>query len=158
MTDAKGLPIKIVITPGEAHDLIPARELLQDMQDVQVLLADKAYDADWLRNMVSELGARANIPPKSNRKAPIAFDPKLYKQRNLVERFFNKLKYFRRIATRYDKLAVHLKCGQGGRAPVRRSEPNTEDHLSNGRWPPKPSEIGYAYRTQAQRQRYRSSC
>ena len=55
-------------------------------------------------------------------------------------------------------VAVHLKCGQGGRAPVRRSEPNTEDHLSNGRWPPKPSEIGYAYRTQAQRQRYRSSC
>lgn len=107
MTDAKGLPIKVAITPGESHDLVPARELLQDMQKGQVLLADKAYDADWLRDMVKALGARANIPPKSNRKAPIAFDPKLYKQRNLVERFFNKIKYFRRIATRYDKLGRH---------------------------------------------------
>jgi transposase len=77
------------------------------MQEGQVLLADKAYDADWLRDMVSALGARANIPPKSNRKAPIEFDLRLYKQRNLIERFFNKLKYFRRIATRYDKLGRH---------------------------------------------------
>ena len=74
------------------------------MQKGQVLLADKAYDAVCLHDMVSALGARANIPPKSNRKVPIAFDRRLYKQRNLVERFFNKLKFFRRIATRYEKL------------------------------------------------------
>ena len=69
-----------------------------------MVLADKAYDADWLRAMVSEKGGWANIPPKSNRKSPVCFSPWLCKQRNLVERFFNKLKYYRRIATRYDKL------------------------------------------------------
>ena len=69
-----------------------------------MVLADRAYDADWLRAMVSQQGSWANIPPKRNRKSPICFSPWLYKQRNLIERFFNKLKYFRRIATRYDKL------------------------------------------------------
>ncbi len=69
-----------------------------------MLLADRAYDADWLREMVFEKGEWANIAPKTNRKAPICFSPSLYKKRNLVERFFYKLKYFRRIATRYDKL------------------------------------------------------
>jgi transposase len=58
----------------------------------------------WNRIMVTEQGGWANIPPKTNRKSPICFSPWLYKQRNLVERFFNKLKYYRRIATRYDKL------------------------------------------------------
>lgn len=99
--------MKLAITPGESHDLTPARELLGDMRDGQVLLADKAYDADWLRDMVEALGAKANIPPKSNRVTHIPFDAKLYKKRNLIERFFNKIKYFRRIATRYDKLGRH---------------------------------------------------
>ena len=81
-----------------------AAELLNDLRDGQMVLADKAYDADWLRSMVMEQGAWANIPPRSNRKDPICFSPFLYKDRNAVERFFNKLKYFRRIATRYDKL------------------------------------------------------
>ena len=71
-----------------------------------MLLADKAYDADWLRELVSGKGGWANIPPKRLRKSPIAFSPWLYKQRNLIERFFNKLKYYRRIATRYDKLGA----------------------------------------------------
>jgi transposase len=69
-----------------------------------MVLAERAYDADWLRTMISQQGSWANIPPKSNRKNPICFSQGLYKQRNLIERFFNKLKYFRRIATRYDKL------------------------------------------------------
>lgn len=58
----------------------------------------------WLRNTISEQGGLANIPPKTNRKAPICFSPWLYRQRNLVERFFNKLKYYCWITTRYDKL------------------------------------------------------
>ena len=69
-----------------------------------MLLADKAYDADWLREFLSKRGAWANIPPKSNRREKPVFSPYLYKARNRIERFFNKLKYFRRIATRYDKL------------------------------------------------------
>jgi transposase len=70
-----------------------------------MLLADKGYDADALRNAVTERKAWANIPPKANRKDAISFRPFLYKARSLVERFFNKAKQFRRIATRYDKLA-----------------------------------------------------
>ena len=69
-----------------------------------MVLGDKAYDANWLRDYIAERGGWTNIPPKTLRKSPICFSPCLYKQRNLVERFFNKLKYFRRIATRYDKL------------------------------------------------------
>jgi transposase len=70
-----------------------------------MLLADKGYDANALRAAVTAQKAWANIPPKSNRKDPICFSPHLYKARNLIERFFNKIKQFRRIATRYDKLA-----------------------------------------------------
>jgi len=72
-----------------------------------MVLADKAYDANAIREMIDGQGAWANIPPKSNRKDPICFSPHLYKARNLVERFFNKIKHFRRIATRYDKLAAN---------------------------------------------------
>jgi transposase len=70
-----------------------------------MLLADKGYDANALRQAVADRKAWANIPPKANRKDPICFSKHLYKARNLIERFFNKIKYFRRIATRYDKLA-----------------------------------------------------
>lgn len=70
-----------------------------------MLLADKGYDANALRNTVTERKAWANIPPKANCKDPICFSPCLYKARNLVERFFNKTNQFRRIATRYDKPA-----------------------------------------------------
>jgi transposase len=73
-----------------------------------VLLADKGYDANVLREAVSNRGAWANIPPKSNRKDPICFSKYLYKARNLVERFFNKIKHYRRIATRYDKTAENF--------------------------------------------------
>jgi transposase len=104
LTDGLGLPVKIAITPGQDHDITAAAELLTGIRKGQMLLADKAYDADWLREMVRDKGGWACIPPKRLRKSPICFSPFLYKQRNLVERFFNKLKYFRRIATRYDKL------------------------------------------------------
>lgn len=70
------------------------------------MLADKGYDADWIRAAIEAQGATANIPNKSNRKSPYPFRKKLYRQRNLIERFFNKLKQHRRIATRYDKLGA----------------------------------------------------
>ena len=69
-----------------------------------MLLADRGYDADWIRELASQKGAWANIPPKRNRKEPICFSPYLYRARDLVERFFNKIKHCRRVATRYDKL------------------------------------------------------
>lgn len=86
------------------HDAKAAEDLLDAVGKGEMLLGDKAYDADWIRERLYAAGAWANIPPRSNRKDPVCFSPVLYKERNLVERFFNKLKYFRRIATRYDKL------------------------------------------------------
>jgi transposase len=73
-----------------------------------MLLADKGYDANELRIAVTDRKAWANIPPKSNRKDPICFSKHLYKARNLVERFFSKIKQFRRIATRFDKTAENF--------------------------------------------------
>ena len=72
-----------------------------------MLLADRGYDADWIRGLARERGAWANIPPKRNRKDPFCFSPYLYRGRNLIERFFNKIKQCRRVATRYDKLAAN---------------------------------------------------
>jgi transposase len=65
------------------------------------------YDANWIRELARQQGAWANIPPKRNRKDPICFSPFLYRARNLIERFFNKIKQCRRVATRYDKLAAN---------------------------------------------------
>jgi transposase len=71
------------------------------------VLADRGYDAGWIRSLVNEQGAWANIPSKRNRRQLICFSPHLYRARNHVERFFNKIKHCRRIATRYDKLAAN---------------------------------------------------
>ena len=72
-----------------------------------MLLADKANDADWIRDRVNQRGPWANRPPPSNRNGPICFSPWLYKAQHLIERFFHKLKYCQRVATRYDTLATH---------------------------------------------------
>ena len=72
-----------------------------------MLLADRGYDADWIRVLVGQYGAWANIPPRRNRKDALGFSPHLYRARNLIERFFNRIKQCRRVATRYDKLAAN---------------------------------------------------
>ena len=107
VVDADGLPVGLGLTPGEAHDNRLCSLLLTGLHQGTILLADRGYDADWIRDFASEHGAWANIPPKRNRKEPICFSPYLYRARNLVERFFNKIKQCRRIATRYDKLAAN---------------------------------------------------
>jgi transposase len=96
------------LTAGEASDIATAPAMLADLPKGAMLLADKGYDANALRAAVCEQDAWANIPPKANRKDPICFSPYLYKARNLIERFFNKIKHYRRIATRYDKLAENF--------------------------------------------------
>ncbi len=93
-----------MLTPGQAHDLTCAEPLI-DGADPGALLADKAYDTDTLIETLTQHKITPVIPPKSNRKVQRACDYALYCERNLVERFFNKLKHFRAIATRYDKLA-----------------------------------------------------
>ncbi|WP_141700935.1 IS5 family transposase [Mesorhizobium sp. SEMIA 3007] len=105
LVDAQGRPIKLTLTAGQMSDIASAADLIKELPEGAMLLADKGYDANALRNAVTERKAWANIPPKANRKDAICFSPFLYKARNLVERFFNKAKQFRRIATRYDKLA-----------------------------------------------------
>jgi len=104
---AWGLPVRLGLTPGEAHDSQLCSVLLSGLRPQTMLLADRAYDANWIRAFVAEQGAWANIPPTLNRKDPICFSRHLYRARNMVERFFNKIKQCRRIATRYDKLAAN---------------------------------------------------
>jgi putative transposase len=77
--------------------------------ETEAVIADKGYDADHLLEAILRRGAKPVIPPKSNRRAPHHYDKNLYQQRNLVERFFNKLKQFRRVATRYDKLLANYR-------------------------------------------------
>ena len=108
VVDAKGLPIRLALCAGQEHDSLLAAELLTGLRPHGMLLADKAYDSDAIMELVRELGTWANIPPRRNRRNPICFSPHLYRERNHVERFFNRIKHCRRIATRYDKLAVNF--------------------------------------------------
>lgn len=84
-----------------------AAELIDGLK-AQAVLGDKGYDADTLHEKIVCQGAEIVIPPRSHRKTPRAYDKDIYKERNLIERFFNKLKQFRRVATRYDKLLVNF--------------------------------------------------
>jgi transposase len=107
VVDANGLPICLALSAGQDHDSRLATRLLTRLSHDSVLLADRAYDSDAIREFVRQRGAWANIPPKRNRREAICFSPYLYRARNHVERFFNRIKHCRRIATRYDKLAAN---------------------------------------------------
>jgi transposase len=104
IVDALGNPVAISLTPGQQSDLSQAGPLLEKIEP-QAFLADKAYDADALIEELETRGITPVIPPKANRTAPRKTDFALYRERNLVERFFLYLKGFRALATRYDKLA-----------------------------------------------------
>lgn len=110
LVDALGNPVDVMLTPGQAHDLACAEPLIA-RADPQALIGDKAYDADLLLNTLAQRDITAVIPPKANRKTPRTCDFALYCERNLVERFVNKLKHFRAIATRYDKLTRNFLAG-----------------------------------------------
>ena len=103
LVDAAGRPILLKLTAGQAHDGRSALDMLATVGPGQVLLADRGYDADYLRDPLVARGAVANIKPMPNRKRIPVFDRTLYRKRNLVERFFNRIKHFRAVATRYDK-------------------------------------------------------
>lgn len=108
VVDAQGLPIRISLSAGQAHDGQVANALLDRLAPRTIVLVDKAYDADRIRSLIEDQGATPNISPKSNRRWKPCFSKRLYRERNLIERFFSKLKHFRRIATRYDKLAENF--------------------------------------------------
>jgi len=101
-TDALGNPVRLLFGPGQRHDVTRSHELI-DGFEAGAVIADKGYDADHLHEAIRDTGAEAVIPPRSNRKSPHTYDKALYQERNLAERFFNKLKQFRRVVTRYDK-------------------------------------------------------
>ena len=103
LVDAMGLPIALKLTEGQAHDGRSAGNMFGTVRAGSILLADRAYDSNALRERLGERGAWGNIRAMPNRLEPPAFSHQLYKKRNAVERFFNKLKHFRAIATRYDK-------------------------------------------------------
>ena len=103
VVDAEGMPIALKLTEGQAHDGRSAEDLRGSVRTGDILLADRAYDSDALRQTLAARGAWAIIKPMPGRINVPAFSPFLYRYRNLVERFFNKLKHFRAVATRYDK-------------------------------------------------------
>ncbi|MEI9412806.1 IS5 family transposase [Mesorhizobium salmacidum] len=106
-TEALGLPLRLIGTPGQRNDIACAHDLIDGI-DADATIADKGYDADHLADRIARGGAEVVIPPKRNRKVQRPYDRDLYKKRNRIERFFNKLKQFRRVATRYDKLLANF--------------------------------------------------
>jgi transposase len=106
LTDEAGRPCVLLLTPGNVNDGTMAQALIAAAgRPIRRLLADRAYDANALRHMLAERGAEAVIPSTTSRRAPIPYDAQAYRYRNRIERMFCRLKDFRRIATRYDKLA-----------------------------------------------------
>ena len=100
-----GLPIFFTITGGEVHDSKEAQNLINKVPEIEILIADKGYDSEILREIIEKQCAQSNIPRKSNSKiGNESMDWCLYKYRHLVENSFARLKHFRSIATRYDKL------------------------------------------------------
>jgi transposase len=105
LSDGKGRPIVLALTPGQAADIKMLSVMLNAAPTPDELLADKAYDSDRVREDLINLGINPVIPNKDGRNNLHPFNKKRYRKRNAIERMFNRLKDFRRIATRYDKLA-----------------------------------------------------
>jgi transposase len=103
-----GRPLAVLLTGGQAADCQAAEPLLAQVPADIVVHADKGYDTDRVRRLIEERGSAPNIPPKVTRRWKNCFSPYLYRGRNAIERMFGRLKDFRRIATRYDKLAVNF--------------------------------------------------
>jgi transposase len=102
--DGLGNPLRFVLTPGQAHDSTQAEALITDLE-FERLIADKSYDFEKLLQSLAQRGIEAVIPPRANRKQQREYDKHLYKERHLVECFISKIKQYRRIFSRFDKLA-----------------------------------------------------
>jgi transposase len=104
-TNSEGLPIGVVITPGQAHDVTAFPALMQEIDcDPDQMLGDKGYDSEAVRDEIQQRGGEAAIPSTATRKIQHTVDKAVYALRNRIERFFNRAKNSRRVATRYDKL------------------------------------------------------
>ena len=105
LTDSACRPIAFMLTGGQVADCTAGELLLEQMPQASILHGDKGYDSNAIRRQIEGKGAMPNIPPKANRRWKNCFSPALYRNRNAIERMFGRLKDFRRIATRYDRLA-----------------------------------------------------
>jgi len=105
VTDTNGLPVRLHLTAGQASDQSAVPDLLDGLKPAADTVADKGYDAQYIVDLIVAHGSKPHIPTLSTRKRQRSVEPAIYRQRNLVERYFNKLKHYRRIATRFDKLA-----------------------------------------------------
>lgn len=101
----------LLLSAGNTNDITMARDLVEAAGPFQRLLADRGYDADHLRRLLAERNAEAVIPTTTSRRRPIPYDVIAYRQRNKVERLWARLKDYRRVATRYDKLAANFLAG-----------------------------------------------
>ena len=97
--------MRLLISPGQASDMGAVPQLLTGLPRAVTVVADRGYDSNAVIELIERSGAKASIPSCSRRRVHRSIDPAIYRKRNLVERFFCKLKQFRRIATRFDKLA-----------------------------------------------------
>jgi len=111
VVDAHGLPVRLLLTPGQASDKTTFPALVAGLRLARDVVADRGFFARAIIDLIEAGGATAHIPSQSNVRVRRIVDLAVYRQRNLVERFFNKLKHFRRIATRYDKLARNFLAG-----------------------------------------------
>ena len=107
LADALGRPLRLIVTAGQVGDITQAPALLEG-QSGEAVLADKAYDGNALRALIAAKRAQAVIPSNRSRTRPIPHDVAAYKHRNCIERCFNRLKHFRRFATRYDRRTRHF--------------------------------------------------
>jgi len=105
VVDAAGLPVRLLLTPGQASDKTTLPSLIEGLRPAREAIADRGYSARSIIELFAALGTAAHIPSQSNVRVVRSVDLERYRQRNLIERFFNKLKHLRRVATRYDKLA-----------------------------------------------------
>ena len=99
------MPLRIVLSAGQASDKAAVEALIDGLKPAQALVADRGYDARAVIDLVASRGGCAHIPTQRDRKVQRSIDPAIYRQRNVVERYFCKLKHIRRVATRFDKLA-----------------------------------------------------
>jgi transposase len=103
LVDAEGRPIRLTLTPGQAGDAPVGTAFVAYLDEGATLIADRAYDTNPIREGAAARGVWANIPPRVIRTDAFSFSAWVYRQRNLVERFFNRIKQFRGLATRYDR-------------------------------------------------------
>ena len=110
VTDAKGRPIRFFMSVGQVSDYTGAAALLDSLPQADWFLADRGYDADWLRKALQDREIKTCIPGRMSRKKTVKYDKRRYRRTNRIEIMFGRLKNWRRVATRYDRSSKSYLC------------------------------------------------